>query len=86
MGDKKKCMVICVCMDDDCKDRKARKVRQRFRESVEARGLSESVKVKKCSCLGNCKHGPVVEVKPGGKQYEEVKPKSADAILDELFD
>ena len=84
MGKKETRTVITVCTGDKCKDRKAGKVRKRLNTLVEERGLSDTVKVKKCACLGKCKQGPVLTVKPGKKTFEQVKPNHADAVLGQL--
>lgn len=84
MGEKKTTTVVTVCTDDKCKDKKAKKVRKRLCCLVKERGLGDTVKVKKSSCLGKCKKGPVVQVKPGKRQFHEVTPGEVGALISSL--
>lgn len=75
---------ITVCCGHTCLDGKSKKLRSRLKALVEEQGLKGRVKVKKGSCLKDCSRGPIVEIDPGGRRFEGVRPKAARRLLAEL--
>ncbi len=72
---------ISVCAGSSCSGKGSKKVRAKLKKLVKKRELDNRVKVKKCSCLGDCGKGPVVRIDPGGKLVRRVTPKRAKKLL-----
>jgi NADH:ubiquinone oxidoreductase subunit E len=83
MGSKEKKTVkaIYVCAGDACKENKSKKLRASLEDLLEERGLIEYVTVAKCGCLGCCKHGIAVELRPANMVLKHLKPKHAEQVL-----
>ena len=77
--------VLSVCAGDSCAGEKSKKLRSQLKKLVAEQGLEETVRVKKCSCLGECSDALVVEVKPGGKCVTNVKAKAAARLLEDVL-
>jgi NADH:ubiquinone oxidoreductase subunit E len=73
--------IIGVCAGRACTDRKSKKLRKRLKGLIKDENLEGCLKVKKTECLGKCGDGPVVEVRPGHREYTRVKPKKAGKLL-----
>jgi (2Fe-2S) ferredoxin len=54
-----------------------------LKELVREAGLGGRVRINKCGCLNQCKHGPVVVVYPEAVWYGHVSPEDAEAIVQE---
>lgn len=76
-------LVIKVCCDSKCSDKGSRELRKKLKKLVEDRDLEDRVKVKKTDCLDECSDGPAA--KAGKKTVTGLKPKKADAFLDEAL-
>lgn len=72
---------ISVCAGSSCSEKGSKKVRAKLKRMVKKRELGARVKVKKCSCLGDCGKGPVVTIEPGGNRVKRVTPKRAKKLL-----
>ena len=75
---------ISVCAGSSCSDKGSKKVRAKLKKLVKKRELDDRVKVKKCSCLGDCGEGPVVTIEPGGNRVKRVTPKRAKKLLEKV--
>ena len=78
-------IVLSVCAGDSCSDKKSKKLRTQLKRLVAEQRLEEIVRVKKCSCRGECSDAPVVEVKPGEKCVKDLHPKAAAQLLEEVL-
>lgn len=78
-------LVIAVCYGEACKDNEAKKVRARLKELVKAAGCKESVKIKKAECLGDCKHGPIVECASISRRFTKATPAAAESIFEQCL-
>lgn len=76
--------VIRVCTGEHCSESKASKLRKRLERAVEDRGLGGAIKVRCASCREHCGNGPVVEIRPSGVVLEQVKPRRAESLIDDL--
>lgn len=64
------CTKIRVCTrGKHCAARDSEDVLTFLRKTIEKCELDNYFKVKKSDCMGLCKHGPVVEVEPGGRSF-----------------
>ncbi len=54
----------------------------RFLETVEQKGLQETVKVTPCGCLGPCENGPMIVVYPEAVWYAYVTPGDVEEIVE----
>jgi NADH:ubiquinone oxidoreductase subunit E len=76
---------ILVCTGTHCKEHKAKKLKNRLNEMIEERGLEDRIEAESSNCLGKCKHGPVIRIKPFEELLTEVKPRHAAELLDSVL-
>lgn len=72
---------VLVCCSTGCASNASQKIRRRFEEAVEQKGLSR-VHVGQTGCFGLCAEGPVVVVYPDGTFYSHVKPEDVEEIVE----
>jgi bidirectional [NiFe] hydrogenase diaphorase subunit len=75
---------IRCCTAAGCLSADSGAVLGRLRESVQAAGLADRVRVAAVGCLRLCCQGPLVAVEPEGSLYQRVTPGTASAIVDAL--
>ena len=73
---------IVVCNGTGCVALGSNDVVKGFKNEVEKKDLSETVKVVDSGCHGFCEKGPLVVIKPGGIFYHKVKPDDIETIVD----
>lgn len=73
-----------ICAGTGCISTDSENVLKRMQEEVKARGLQETVLVKKVGCMGLCAAGPIVKVEPDGILYQTVAPEDVDDIMNSL--
>ncbi len=66
------------CISSNCKD-----VVDALKESLKKNGIEKDVKLILTGCMGPCDMGPVMIVYPDATFYRRVKPKDAEAIVEE---
>ncbi|MAS34880.1 MAG: hypothetical protein CL610_12790 [Anaerolineaceae bacterium] len=72
---------ILVCNDDDCcDDGGGKQVLKAVRQQLGKR--AKGVKCSKVSCLGQCKHGPVMIVYPDGVWYRCPNKQALQNIIE----
>lgn len=74
---------IMVCGGQGCISSNCMDVVDAIKESVAKNGLEEKVKIVLTGCMGPCDMGPVMIVYPDGTFYRRVRPKDAEAIIEE---
>lgn len=74
-----------VCAGTGCVASNSLKVRRRLEEELEARRLSEKVKVYISGCNGFCAEGPIVVVYPDGVFYRKLTPEDVPRLVEEHF-
>ncbi len=77
---------IRVCVDSACAERKGKKIARRLKDLIEAHHCEEDLRVKKCDCLGRCKHGPVVIYAAKEMTFESVTVKDVKDIFKQIQD
>ena len=74
---------IHVCVAAGCLSLHSDQVRQNLEHEVEQRGLKQC-RVKGVGCMGLCRSGPLVSVRPQETLYQAVTPEDAPAIIESL--
>ena len=72
---------VLVCGSTGCASESSQKIRKRFAQLVEEKGLTR-VHVGQTGCFGLCAAGPVVVVYPDGTFYSHVKVEDVDEIVE----
>lgn len=75
---------IMVCGGTGCRSCKSKKVEDKLREVISAKGLDGEIKVHGVGCFGLCVNGPVVLVYPQDALYVKVSEEDAEEIVDSL--
>jgi len=74
---------VLICGGTGCTSSGSVQIQNAFKESIEACGLSEEVKVVETGCFGLCALGPVVIVYPDGTFYSRVEVDDVKEIVEE---
>ncbi|HLI05497.1 MAG TPA: NuoF family protein [Ktedonobacteraceae bacterium] len=74
---------IHVCVAAGCLSLHSDQVQRNLEHEVQERGLSHC-RVKGVGCMGLCRAGPLVSVRPQGTLYQGVTPDDAPAIVESL--
>jgi len=72
------------CTSTGCRSANSLQVKQNLEGAIAEQGLSDRVQVVGVGCMGFCGRGPLVEVDPEDKLYEEVTPNDAASIISAL--
>jgi len=73
---------ITICGGTGCTALGSPQVYDAFATEIKARGLTETVGLKRTGCHGFCERGPVVVILPEKFFYPSVKPEDVPEILD----
>jgi NADH-quinone oxidoreductase subunit F len=76
---------ISVCGGTGCRASGCLAVRDAVESELEARGLTESVRLLLTGCHGFCQQGPIVLIRPGDFFYSRVKPEWVPEIVEETL-
>jgi (2Fe-2S) ferredoxin len=82
---KPKKATILVCQKSDCWKKGGASVCRMLEESLQEKGLSETVNIKLTGCLKQCKQGPNVVVMPDKKHYSKVDPREIPSLIEKHF-
>jgi bidirectional [NiFe] hydrogenase diaphorase subunit len=74
---------IHVCVAAGCLSLHSDQVQKELEHALAERGLKEC-RVKGVGCMGLCRSGPLVSVRPQGTLYQAVTPDDAPAIVESL--
>ncbi len=74
---------VLICGGTGCTSSGSVAIQKKFEEQIEAKGLSEEVKIVQTGCFGLCALGPVVIVYPDGTFYSRVEEKDVEEIVSE---
>jgi len=75
---------VHCCTSTGCRAANSVAVLENLQGAVKDEGLDERVEVVGVGCMGFCGRGPLVEIDPDEKLYEEVKPDDAASIIGTL--
>ena len=76
---------VLICGGTGCTSSKSEEIMKVMEAEIEAKGLSEEVKVVKTGCFGLCALGPIMIVYPEGTFYHSVKVEDVAEIVEEHF-
>ena len=77
------CDRILVCRKKNCDRKGAAHVWNALAAQLTHQGTADQVSLQSVKCLGQCKHGPVIQILPTGLKYTQVNPDQAAALLTE---
>ncbi|MBR2987275.1 MAG: NADH-quinone oxidoreductase subunit NuoF [Clostridia bacterium] len=76
---------VLICGGTGCTSSKSEEIMKVMEAEIDAKGLSEEVKVVKTGCFGLCALGPIMIVYPEGTFYHSVKVEDVAEIVEEHF-
>ena len=74
-----------VCAGAACLSSGADEVQAALESAIQTNGLSSEIRVVRTGCVGSCDLAPILIVEPDSVFYKGVKPKDAEAIVQEHF-
>ncbi|MBQ3791889.1 MAG: NAD(P)H-dependent oxidoreductase subunit E, partial [Clostridia bacterium] len=74
-----------ICGGTGCTSSNSQLVKEALEKEVEAKGLSEEVKVVQTGCFGLCSLGPIMIIYPEGTFYSKVTVEDVPEIVEEHF-
>ncbi len=74
---------VLVCGGTGCTSSNSLAIIEALEKELEAKGLTDEVKVIKTGCFGLCALGPIMVVYPEGSFYSEVKVENIPEIVEE---
>jgi len=74
---------VMMCGGAGCISSKCQDVVEAMKASLEKNGIADQVQIVLTGCMGPCDMGPVAIVYPEATFYRRLKPKDADAIVEE---
>jgi bidirectional [NiFe] hydrogenase diaphorase subunit len=75
---------VHCCTSTGCRAANSLDVMRNMQNAVEDQNLGDRVEVVGVGCMGFCGRGPLVQVDPDERLYEEVTPETASSIIDAL--
>lgn len=76
---------LLICCGSGCVSAGAMKIKERFHEVLQAKGLVNEINIIETGCMGPCDYGPVMVIYPEGIFYKKVTPDDVDEIVSEHF-
>ncbi|MBQ7625248.1 MAG: NADH-quinone oxidoreductase subunit NuoF [Clostridia bacterium] len=74
---------VLICGGTGCTSSGSKRVRERLEKELEAKGLTEEIKVVQTGCFGLCAIGPMMVVYPDNVTYSHVTPEDVPEIVEE---
>lgn len=74
---------LLICCGSGCISAGALKIKDKFIEILEEKGLRSEVNIIETGCMGPCDFGPVLLIYPEGVFYQKVTVEDVDEIIDE---
>ena len=74
---------VLICAGTGCTSSGSAAVRVALEKELEARGLTEEIKIVQTGCFGLCALGPVMIVYPEGTFYSRVTAEDIPEIVEE---
>ncbi|HNX01302.1 MAG TPA: (2Fe-2S) ferredoxin domain-containing protein, partial [Candidatus Cloacimonadota bacterium] len=65
---------LLICCGSGCISAGSLKIKERFVEVLNEKGLSAEVNIIETGCMGPCDYGPVMMVYPEGVHYSNLTP------------
>lgn len=76
---------LLICCGSGCVSAGALKIKDRFHEVLDEKGISSEINIIETGCMGPCDYGPVMVIYPEGIFYKAVTPADVDEIVTEHF-
>ncbi|MBU1050467.1 SLBB domain-containing protein [Candidatus Bipolaricaulota bacterium] len=76
---------VLVCSGAACVSSHSAEVKSALACEIDARGLSDEIRLVETGCMGPCELGPVLLIYPGGTFYVRVSPNDVAEIVEEHF-
>lgn len=77
-------ITIHCCTAAGCQAANSEQLKKNLDKAVKTKGLQDKIEVHSVGCLGLCGRGPLLQVDPNQKLYQQVTPAQADSIIDSL--
>ena len=74
---------VLICAGTGCTSSGSASVREALAREIEAKGLSDEIKIVQTGCFGLCALGPVMIVYPEGTFYSKVTAADVPEIVEE---
>ena len=74
---------VLICGGTGCTSSGSMKIADKLEEEIEAKGLTEEIKIVSTGCFGLCALGPVMIIYPEGTFYSQVKAEDIPEIVEE---
>ena len=74
---------IVLCGGTGCLSSNSKEIMERFKELLEAKGLSDKATVNQVGCFGFCSQGPFVKIYPEDTLYRMVSIDDVEEIIDQ---
>ena len=74
---------VLICAGTGCTSSGSAKVKAALVKELEAKGLTEEIKIVSTGCFGLCALGPVMIIYPEGTFYSQVKAEDIPEIVEE---
>ena len=74
---------VLICAGTGCTSSGSAQVREALKKELEAKGLTDEVKVVMTGCFGLCALGPIMIVYPEGSFYARVTADEIPEIVEE---
>lgn len=76
---------LLICCGSGCVSAGAMKIKERFHEVLQEKGLTNEINIIETGCMGPCDYGPVMVIYPEGIFYKRVTPDDVEEIVSEHF-
>ena len=76
---------LLICCGSGCTSSGALKIKERFHEVLQEKGLINEINIIETGCMGPCDYGPVMVIYPEGIFYKKVTPDDVEEIVSEHF-
>lgn len=76
---------LLICCGSGCVSAGALKIKERFHEVLQEKGLVHEINIIETGCMGPCDYGPVMVIYPEGIFYKKVSPEDVEEIVSEHF-
>jgi len=76
---------LLICCGSGCVSAGALKIKEKFREILQAKGLINEINIIETGCMGPCDYGPVMIVYPEGVFYQKVTVEDVEELVEEHF-
>ena len=74
---------VRVCTGGGCLSSGSKSIVSELRQCLASRGLTQTVSIKECGCMGPCSEGPVMQVDRDDTFYCGIKPEDVVTIVDQ---